>query len=425
MLLSLSGGSMDRKARKVRSCFPLGLGIAAGLLVAFFLGQQVQCTYLPSNKIPSSAKEDFGLIAEAWNTIHTYYVDQAVVKARPLTYGAISGMVNALGDTGHSTFLSPDMIKEQEEFTKGKYKGIGAEVKMKGERVVIVAPFDGSPAQKAGLRPGDTIIGVNGQDTTGLGLLQVVKMISGPAGTTVTLAILDPVTGRTRKVTMIRASITIKNITWHQLPGTKAAHLRIAAFSSGVTEALKKALEKIKESDLKGLILDLRDDPGGVLAEAVSSASQFLSDGDVLLEKNMRNQITRVPVEKKGLAPHIPMVCLVNQGTASAAEILAGALQDHKRARLVGTTTFGTGTVLEQFPLSDGSAMLLAVEEWLTPDGNTIWHKGITPNVVVALPEGITPLFPEEERDMTPQNLLESKDIQLLDALKLLTAQMG
>ena len=241
---------MENKLRKGRSFFPLGLGIAAGLLIAFFLGQQVQCTYFSSSKIPSNAKADFGLIAEAWNTIQSYYVDRAAVKPRPLTYGAISGMVDALGDTGHSTFLSPDMIKEQEEFTKGKYKGIGAEVMMKGEHVVIVAPLDGSPAQKAGLRPGDIIIGVNGQDTTGLSLFQVVKRISGPAGTTISLSILNPTTGRRSEVSMIRASITVKNVTWHQLPGTEIAHLRIAAFSDGVAQSLKKALENIKQEDL-------------------------------------------------------------------------------------------------------------------------------------------------------------------------------
>jgi carboxyl-terminal processing protease len=256
-------------------------------------------------------------------------------------------------------------------------------------------------------------------------LLQVVKLISGPAGTTVRLRILSPTSGRTRQVSMVRASITIINITWQQLPGTEVAHVRIAGFSEGVAEALKTTLRAIKGEELKGLILDLRNDPGGVLSEAVSAASQFLSEGNVLLEKNAKGQITPVPVQKDGVALHIPMVCLVNEGTASAAEILAGALQDHHRALLVGTTTFGTGTVLEKFPLSDGSAILLAIQEWLTPDGNTIWHKGIIPNVIVPLPEGIAPLLPEEERGMTPRHLLESKDVQLLDALKLLTRETG
>ena len=416
---------MDATRRKPRRLFFWALSIAAGVFIGSFLSHRVLSLSLRSDKISPGAKADFGLIAEAWNAIQAHYVDRAGIEPRQLTYGAISGMVDALGDTGHSTFLSPQMIKEEKEFTKGEYKGIGAEVKMKGGHVVIVTPLDGSPAQKAGLHPGQIIIAVNGQDITGLSLLQVVKRISGPAGTKVTLRILDPSTGLTQDVSLARASITVNNVTWHQLPGTNIAHLRIAGFSQGVTEDVKEVLNKIKEEKLMGLVLDLRNDPGGLLTEAVSTASLFLSGGTVLLEKNVKGQTTAVPVEKAGVALHIPMVGLVNGGTASAAEIMAGALQDHQRASLVGTTTFGTGTVLEQFPLSDGSALLLAVEEWMTPDGHTIWHKGIAPNLVVPLPEEVTPLFPEEERDMTPQQLRESKDRQLLKALDLLVRETG
>jgi carboxyl-terminal processing protease len=400
------------------------LGVAAALFLAFSLSRQVLSISLPPDKIPSDATSDFALMSEAWNAIHAHYVDRAAIKPTPLTYGAISGMVEALGDTGHSTFLSPQMIKEEEEFTAGEYKGVGAEVKMKGGQVVIVAPLDGSPAQKAGLLPGQIIQAVNGQDITGLSLLQVVKRIAGPAGTKVTLAILNPQTGSIREVTLVRAVIAVDNVSWHHLPGTKIAHLRIAGFSDGVTKDLKKALEKIRQEDLKGIVLDLRNDPGGLFTGAVSVASQFLSGGNVLLEKDSKGRITAVPVEKGGVSLHIPIVGLVNGGTASAAEIVAGALQDHQRALLVGTKTFGTGTVLEKFSLSDGSALLLAVEEWLTPDGHTIWHKGITPDVVVNLPEGATPLFPDEERGMTPQQLRESKDLQLLNALDLVTQKI-
>jgi carboxyl-terminal processing protease len=170
--------------------------------------------------------------------------------------------------------------------------------------------------------------------------------------------------------------------------------------------------------------VDLRNNPGGLLNEAVSTASQFLSGGQVLLEKSADGRITSVAVEKGGLAPSIPMVVLMNGGTASAAEIVAGALQDHRRAKLVGTTTFGTGTVLQQFPLSDGSALLLAVQEWLTPDGSQIWHKGIPPNFVVSLPEGVAPLFPEEEQGLTLQQLKASRDTQLLKAQELVARQI-
>jgi carboxyl-terminal processing protease len=416
---------MDTQKRK-RWWLPLEItGIVAVAVVAYFLSCQNPGMFLPSDKISDDARSDFQLMAEAWNSIHTHYVDRSAIKPRPLTYGAISGMVDALGDTGHSTFLSPQMIKEEEEFTAGEYKGIGAEVRMKAGHVVIVTPLDGSPAQKAGLQPGQIIIAVDGKDITGLSLFQVVKRISGPAGTKVTLKILDPGTGQTHEVTLARAAIKKNDITWHWLPGTRIAHLRIAGFNQGAAKDLKQALKPIKTDGLKGLILDLRNNPGGLLAEAVSAASQFLSGGNVLLEKNVKGQITDVSVEKGGLARHIPVVCLVNGGTASGAEIVAGALQDHRRAELVGTTTFGTGTVLENFPLSDGSALLLAVREWLTPDGHTIWHKGITPDLMISLPPGVSPVFPEEERNMTPQQLKDSKDAQLLKAMDLVGKQIG
>jgi carboxyl-terminal processing protease len=416
---------MKTSKKKFRLFFILGLSTAAAIIGACFLSLDVLSVSLPSKKIPQDAKADFALMAEAWNAIHDRYVDQASIQPVSLTYGAISGMVAALGDTGHSGFLSPEMIKEEEEFTAGKYEGIGAEVKMKENHVVIVTPLDNSPAQKAGLQSGQIILAVNGQDIMGLNLFQVVKRISGPAGTRVSLRILDSKTGLAREVSLVRAAITMNNVTWRRLPATRIAHLRIAGFSEGVSKDLKSALSAIMAQDLKGLILDLRNNPGGLLKEAVSTASQFLSKGNVLLEKDAAGRITSLAVEKGGQALSIPMVVLVNGGTASAAEIVAGALQDHGRAKLVGATTFGTGTVLQQFPLSDGSALLLAVQEWLTPNGSKIWHKGITPNDVVSLPEGVSPVFPEEEQDMTPQKLKAGKDTQLLKALGLVTEKIG
>ena len=416
---------MNLGKKNYRLVFILGLIIAAALIGALFMSFQSLRVSPPSHRIPVDAKADFALMAQAWNAIHDRYVDRASIKPIPLTYGAISGMVAALGDTGHSVFLSPEMIKEEEEFTAGKFQGIGAEVRMKEGHVVIVTPLDGSPAQKAGLQPNQIILAVNGQDITGLNLFQVVKRISGPAGTSVNLRVFDSKTGLTREVSLVRAAITMNNVTWRRLPATGIAHLRIAAFSKGVSRDLKTALGAILTNGLNGLILDLRNNPGGLLNEAVSTASQFLSEGKVLLEKDADGRITSLAVEKGGLARSIPMVVLMNNGTASAAEIVAGALQDHGRASLVGLTTFGTGTVLEQFPLSDGSALLLAIQEWLTPNGNQIWHKGITPNFVVLLPESVAPLFPEEEQGMTLQQLKASRDTQLLKALELVTEQIG
>ena len=398
-------------------------GIFLILLIIASLGLHCSEIFMPSDKIPAAAKDDFGLMAEAWNTINAHYVDRPAIKSNTMTYGAISGMVDSLGDTGHSAFLSPDMLKEERKYTKGRYKGVGIEVRMKDKKVVIVAPLDGSPAQKAGLLPGEVIVAVDGKETAGLSLSRVVGMISGPEGTRTTLKILDPDTGGKRDVTLIRTDIIVKNVTWHRLPGTEVAHLRISAFSKGVTKNLKSALKKIKEENLKGIILDLRNNSGGLLDEAVSSASQFLSGGNVLQVRNAGGKVSPVPVKKGGMAPGIPLTVLINAGTASASEIMAGALLDNHRATLVGTTTFGTGTVLQTFPLSDGSAIMLAVEEWLTPHGNTIWHKGITPDAAVDLPHGTNPLFPDAERDLTARGLMESRDSQLLHALDLLNKE--
>jgi carboxyl-terminal processing protease len=396
----------------------LGLGLVGGVA----LDRQVLNSFVAPDTVPANAEPEFRLMAEAWNTLQENYVDRQALNPQTEGYGAISGMVDSLGDTGHTRFLTPDMVQQNQDFLQGKYEGIGAYMEMKDGRVIIAAPMDGSPAQKAGLRPGDVILKVNGEDVAGLAVDQVVALILGPAGTQVTLTILSPGTGQTRDVTLTRAQITEHNVTWQRLPGTDLAHLRIVGFSQGVTNDLKQALTEIQQQGLAGIVLDLRNNPGGRVDELVGTASQFLGSGNVLLEKDAQGKVTPVPVQEGGLALDIPMIVLINEGTASAAEILAGALQDAGRAQLVGATTFGTGTVLGQFNLSDGSALLVATQEWLTPKGRVVWHKGITPDVALALPQTASPLLPEEEAGMTSEQLNNSGDDQLLKAMELLTS---
>jgi carboxyl-terminal processing protease len=396
----------------------LGLGTVGGVL----LDRQVLAAYAEPSAAQTPAPADLSLVQEAYTMIQRVYVDRTALQAQQLEYGAISGMVDALGDTGHSRFLSPAMVKQESEMTQGQFEGIGVEVQTKNGAVVVVAPIDGTPAQRAGLRPGDIIAKVNGRDITGLPLEQVVGMILGPTGTSVTLTIMNPDNGQTRDVTLVRARIAVQNVTWNQLPGTTIAHVRIAAFSQGVSKDLQKALSEVRAQGMTGIILDLRSDPGGLLDEVIGIASQFLKSGDVLLEKDAQGNTTPVPVQSVGAVTDLPMVVLINGGTASAAEILAGALQDAHRATLEGETTFGTGTVLSQFRLSDGSALLLATEEWLTPAGRVIWHQGISPDVTVALPPDASPLLPEGESGLTAAQLKASSDAQLLRALDLLKA---
>ncbi len=395
-----------------------------GLIAGAIIGCSLLSAFSPAT-VPADAESDFRLMAEAWNTIQRVYVDRNAVNPQWMTYGAIGGMVDALGDTGHSRFLTPGMLKQERNLTTGRFEGIGAEVQMKNGQLVVVAPIDGSPAQKAGLKPGDIILKVDDQDVSGLPLDQAVNRILGSAGTRVKLTILNLKTTTTKEITLTRASVTVQSVTWYLLPGTRTVHLRIAIFSKGVAEDLRRALLTAEKEGAAGLILDLRNNPGGLYDEAVSAASQFLSSGNVLLEKNALGKIKPVPVRSGGVATSLPLVVLVNGGTSSGAEIVAGAFQDAHRAKLVGEKTFGTGTVLETFSLSDGSAMMLAIEEWLTPAGHVIWHHGISPDVVVHLPAEVIPLIPASEKGLTAEELQNSQDVQLLRALHLLLQEIG
>ncbi len=414
---------MSKKMKRLLQLFIvlvlLMLTLTIGVGVGIALDRDVLVAHAQTATTTASDAPNFQLIQQAWDKINQFYVDRSAIQSQPLTYGAISGMVNALGDTGHSVFLTPQMRKNENNFTQGQFEGIGAEVQTKNGHVVIVAPIDNSPAQRAGLKPGDIILKADGVNLDGLPLDQAVAKILGPAGTQVTLTIMDPQTGVTRDITLTRAKITYQNVTWTMLPGTTLADVRIAAFSQGVTQELKQVLTNAKSQGATGIVLDLRDDPGGLLDEAVGTTSQFLKSGDVLLEKDAKGNIIHVSVQSGGVATNIPMVVLVNGGTASAAEIVAGALQDANRASVIGDTTFGTGTVLNQFDLSDGSALMLAVQEWLTPKGRVIWHKGISPDQTVTTADANI-LLPGTERGMTPEQLQASNDNQLLSAIKTL-----
>jgi carboxyl-terminal processing protease len=390
----------------------VGIGLVGGFLLTRTVDARLQQ--------PTTAS-DFSLIEEAWQTIRTYYVNRTVVTDQTFTYGAIDGIVNALGDTGHSRFLSPEMVQAEHNYTAGAFEGIGAYVESRDGVTVIVSPIDNSPAQAAGLLPGDVVLAVDGQDVTSLTLSDVVKLIMGPAGSQVTITIFTPNTGVTRDVTLERAKIELENVTWATLPGTTIAHIRIAGFSEGVSQDLQQALLDIQAAGLTGVILDLRNNPGGLLTEAIGVASQFLPEGTAVLQReDGQGNVETETAVADGAGLDIPLVVLINQGSASASEIVAGALQDNNRAQLVGDTTFGTGTVLKEFDLSDGSALLLATEQWLTPSGRVIWHEGIVPDTAVPLPLGTPLLHPEAERQLNPADLQSSKDAQLLQAIQIL-----
>jgi carboxyl-terminal processing protease len=405
--------------RSKRFLMAVIIGLASGIL----LDRQVLLRTNPPLGIPAEAREEFALMAEAWGHIERRYVNQDGVEPRSMAHSSIRGMVQTLDDFGHTRFLTPEMAQRHANQIQGQFEGIGAYVEAEDGRVIIVAPIDNSPAQRAGLEVGDVVVGVNGEDATQLSPGEVVNRILGPAGTEVTLTILDPDTGNTREVTLERAELDIDLVTWARLPGTDVAHVRVSSFSDGATEELRQTLDEIQAQEVGGAILDLRSNPGGLLREAIGAASQFIESGDVLIRRDAQGATETVPVKEDVDAVDMPLVVLINSGTASAAEIVTGALQDYDRATIVGTTTAGAGTVLNAFPLNDGSMLLLAVEEWLTPDGRQIWQKGLAPDETVSLPADTTPLLRSSQRDLTEEALQKSGDTQLLRALEILGGQ--
>jgi carboxyl-terminal processing protease len=281
--------------------------------------------------------------------------------------------------------------------------------------------MDDSPALNAGLKAGDAILRVNDEDMTGKSVEYVISKIIGPAGTQVKLVIIDSGDGSEKEYTLTRAVIKTSDVTWSRVPGTTVGVVRISGFSDGVSQGLKKALTEMKAQNMTGVVLDLRNNPGGLLHEAVTTASQFLGSGDVLLQKDAEGNIEETKVESGGVATELPMSVLINYGSASASEIVSGAIQDANRGKLVGETTFGTGTVLNTFGMPDGSALLLATQEWLTPKGRVIWHQGIKPDEKVSLPNSVSPVSPTQLKTMTEQQFKESQDTQLQRAVELLT----
>ena len=374
----------------------------------------------PRDPAPQASPPDFALIRQAWDIIDREYVDRPALQSGSLTDGAISGMVDALGDTGHSVYLTPQMVREERSLMRGEYVGVGLEIEPKNDGVQIVAPLDNSPAIAAGLHAGEQILKVNGDSVAGMNIARVVDLIVGPAGTSVTLGIFDPSTQKTFDVTLSRTRIRLDNVSWSPIPGTQFADLRIAALNIGVSKEVKAALRDIEMQGLRGAVLDLRNDPGGELDEAIGVASEFLRGGDVLLEKDSHGTITHDGVRSGGTARDFPLAVLVDAGTASGAEIVAGALQDAKRASIIGETTFGTGTVLSDFRLSDGSALQLAVREWLTPSGRSIWHKGVPPDIPVPLPAAAVLVTPASLKGLSRKTLDSGSDQQMKKALEVL-----
>jgi carboxyl-terminal processing protease len=381
-----------------------------------------QDALLASSTEPAGVAPAFSLFWEAWNVVTHNYVDNSALDVQKMTYGAIQGMVNSLGDSGHSRFLNPSGFRQEQGALRGSFIGIGVEVGLRNGQPIIVAPLEGSPAEKAGLQAGDAILRVNGEEVSRFGLPELSTRLRGDAGTPVTITVMHQGAATSEDVTVTRERVRTQTVTYDVLPDSNVADIRLSQFSGSASKDLEYVLKQVAAAHVSGIVLDLRDNPGGILDQAVDVASQFLGDGTVVVVKDSGGKERRIQVKSGGLATELPMTVLINNGTASAAEIVAGALEQNHRATLIGQPTFGTGTVLSTFRLKDGSAILLGTSQWLTPNGELIKGKGIQPDVPVRLASQSDVLTPTKVKQLGPSQLQDSSDGQLLSAVKYLGA---
>lgn len=413
-----------------------GQGVAQILVTAVLVAVAFGAGWFGRGFVSPTANlsSDQLLILQAWNTIDQNYVVTSAIDHKKMAYAAINGMVDSLGDTGHSRFETPEQYaQENNDLNGGSTVGIGIYLSGGGSQpIIITATIPSSPAAKANIKPGDEIVAVNGTSVRGDTLDQLHNLVTGKAGTPVTLTLVRPSASLTATfdVTVVRAAFTPPTVVSYIIPGVNLADIQITSFdenskdpSLNTDTQLKAALKAAQAAHVQGIILDLRDNPGGYLDQAVAVASQFTPAGK---GKNVLVEVTRsarqtVPVQAGGLATTTPLAILVNDGTASAAEITAGAIHVNRPdVPLIGVKTFGTGTVLEPFQLSDGSVILLGTEEWLLPNGQTIYHTGLAPTQPVTLPANAIPISPlvAQEENLSEQQILSSSDTQLLQGIK-------
>ncbi|MCY3990147.1 MAG: S41 family peptidase [Caldilineaceae bacterium] len=396
------------------------------LMALAFVGGNISGFSIRSAMAAEERPSQFIVFWEAWDYVVAHFVDRERVDFSAMTYGAIEGMLASLGDEGHTTFLAPDAVKLHQTSLEGSFEGIGAYVSMEEGEVLIVAPIDGSPADQAGILAGDVILEVDGEPVEGKSLDQVIFLVRGPADSEVVLTVRRPEVQEPLQVSIIRAQIEVPSVSWSPIPTTDLSYIKISQFTASVDRELEAALREISEAQTnQGIILDLRNNPGGFLQQAIQANSQFLPKGDLILIESDANQNQTVHRSRGlGYARDMPLVVLINKGTASAGEITAGALKENKRALLIGETTFGTGTVLNQFGLSDGSAILLGVTNWLTPDGNLIKGQGVTPDLEVVQPAGSKHVSTELLRNLTAEQFGTIEDDQFLKALDYLGVEL-
>lgn len=379
---------------RIKSSVAVSMALAVLLFILPILGGG--CTFVNEKVIPGITSieiskpteantlvdvklpPDFAILSEALKALNDNYVDKTNLDPKKLSEGAVRGMMESLDP--FSSYVDPDTHKLEMSTFEGKFEGIGAVISMKDNQLTVVSPIADSPADKAGINPGDKILEIDSQRTSSMSLVEATFKIRGAKGTSVKLLVLHEGENEPVEIQIVRAEITEKSVSWEMRDDI--AYIKITQFLKTTGDDLQSALAEAIDKGARGVVLDLRNNPGGLLTASADVASQFLAMGMVAKVVDDIGNESVVTVKKGGIATHLPMVVLVNNGSASASEIVAGALQDYGRAKLAGSQTFGKGSVQIIHDLSDGSALHITAYKWLTPFGRPIDGVGLTPDIV-------------------------------------------
>jgi carboxyl-terminal processing protease len=382
------------------------LKVTSVVFLVFILGVTVGLgRFHKVSALSNPIYEDLRVFADVLGILQKEYVEET--KSKDLIYGAVKGMLETLDP--HSAFLPPNMFKEMQEETKGRFEGLGIEITLREGVLTVVSPIEDTPAFKAGIQAKDQILRIDGETTKNMTLMEAVRRMRGPKGSKVTLSIMREGFPKPREFTLIRDVIPIRSVRYEVLE-KQYGYIRLSQFQEKTDSEFQKAVKALEEETkggLKGLILDLRNNPGGLLDQAVKVSDRFIESGVIVSIEGRREEhkmrFNAHPQEDN--LSRYPLVVLVNGGSASGAEIVAGALQDHGRGIVLGTQTFGKGSVQTIFSLKDGSGLKLTTARYYTPSGRSIQAKGIVPDIIVK------PSPPEEERAVPPTQPAE-KDLE-------------
>jgi carboxyl-terminal processing protease len=379
-------------------CLLIGYWVGINKITLDWKNYKPTLSVISKEPPPGLTTVDFSTFWTVWQRLEAGYYDKSKLNSTKMLDGAISGLVESLGDP-FTVYLPPTQNDNFKEGLAGQFQGIGAELGLDSKKIVVIAPLNGSPAQKAGIKTGDIIEKVDGEQIVGWSLPQAVERIRGPQGTTVVLSVIHKGANKSQDISIKRGVITIKSVDGfvkkaddldkiNVKRSEKIAIISLSQFGDKTNEEWTVLAKKIsdevnKDQNVKGMVLDLRNNPGGYLTDAVFIASEFLEEGTpVVIQEDASTQRNTLSVDRQGILLNIPLVVLVNKGSASAAEIVAGALSDNGRAKIVGEVTYGKGTIQQAEDLGGGAGLHVTIAKWLTPKGTWFNGRGLTPDIV-------------------------------------------